>query len=358
MAAGALWTETRRMSDRLFLSRRELQIGASATVAVAAVYGGREAAAQSLPVPSPTPRPLPAFVRHSIPVSDGGATLQRSFLAHVPLAIGPMPAVIVFHGGGQDASAMVQHWEALIPDTTFAIVCPQALVDPLENKTRWQFARPGDVSVPTTDLAFVAALLAWLQTNGRIDMQRIYAAGFSSGAGMTWQLTQLNQFVQRFRGFAPVSHRLNSAQLQLSDVPARTTPKPVAFTMGTAEPNWSGYDNTGGSEPTPPDNVRYWLQRNRALPADAPQLYRCNVEQPVDVFGVEQLYRPDPAVASSAALLWMTSVNGGHCWPLTGHDPSGRGLVNRDVNWTKRVVAFWNTYAGMGLPSVPDWRLC
>jgi polyhydroxybutyrate depolymerase len=346
------------MSDRIFLSRRELLVGAAAAAAVAAVNGGREAAAQSLPVPLPTPRPLPSFLPHSIEVRDAGSTLQRSFLAHVPFTSGPVPAVLVFHGGGQDAIDMVQHWEALIPDTNFAIVCPQALVDPVENKTRWQYVRPGDVAVPTTDLAFVAALLTWLQATGKIDTQRIYAAGFSSGAGMTWQLTQLNFFVNRFRGFAPVSHRLNSAQLQLSDVAARTLPKPVAFTMGTAEPSWAGQDTTGGSEPTPPDNIRYWIQRNRTLAADSPTLYSCAVEQPVDVFGVEQLYRPDPQVAGSTALLWLTSVNGGHCWPLTGHDPSGRGLVNRDVNWTKRVVDFWNTYAGMGLPSVPDWHVC
>jgi poly(3-hydroxybutyrate) depolymerase len=343
------------------VTRRRLIVGAASVVAAtslaASLASSGSASAQSLPVPPLTPQPLPAFVNHTIPVTDGAITLQRSFLAHVPLTVAPVPAVIVFHGGGQDGSNMVQHWEAMIPLTNFAIVCPLALVDPLSNKTRWQYARPGDVSVPTGDLAFVQALLGWLQATGKVDMQRVYASGFSSGAGMTWQLTQLNAFVNRFRGFAPVSHRINSAQLLLSDVAARTTPKPVAFTMGTAEPNWASGDDSP-SEPTPPDVVRYWMSRNHTLASEDPVVYNCTLEQPVGPFGVEQLYRPDPNVAGSRALLWMTSVNGGHCWPLTGHDPSGRGLVMRDVNWTKRVVEFWNTYAGMGLPSVPDWRLC
>ena len=343
------------------VTRRRLlvgSVGALAVTSLAASLGGvRHASAQTLPVPPLTPRPLPAFVNHTVPVSDAGTVLQRSFLAHVPFTSSPVPAVIVFHGGGQTAGDMVPHWESMIPSTNFAIICPQGLFDPLDNKTHWHHARPGDVSVPTTDLAFVNAMLDWLQATGKVDMQRVYASGFSNGAGMTWQLTQLNAFVNRFRGFAPVSHRLNSAQMLLSDATARTTPKPVAFTMGTAEPNWAGED-ASQQEPTPPDNVRYWMNRNHTLAADPPVVYSCTVEQPVDPFGVEQLYRPDPNAARSQALLWMTSVNGGHCWPLTGHDPSGRGLVLRDVNWTKRVVAFWNTYAGMGLPSVPDWRLC
>ena len=45
----------------------------------------------------------------------------------------------------------------------------------------------------------------------------------------------------------------------------------------------------------------------------------------------------------------MTVVNGSHAWPLTGGDPTGRRLVTHDVDWTKRIVSFWNTYAGMGL---------
>jgi poly(3-hydroxybutyrate) depolymerase len=333
-------------------------VGALAVTSFAASLGGiRHASAQTLPAPQPTPRPLSAFISHTLPVTDAGTTRQRSLLAHLPLTSSPVPAVIVFHGGGQEASDMVPHWESMIALTNFAIVCPEALLDPIGNKTRWQHAKPGDVSVPTVDLAFVDAMLDWLQASGKVDMQRVYASGFSNGAGMTWQLTQLNGFVHRFRGFAPVSHRLNSAQMLLSDAAARTTPKPVAFTMGTAEPNWGGADE-GQHEPAPPDVVRYWMGRNYTLTSDPPVVYSCTVEQPVDPFGVEQLYRPDANVAHSQALLWMTSVNGGHCWPLTGHDPSGRGLVLRDVNWTKRVVAFWNTYAGMGLPSVPDWRLC
>jgi len=314
--------------------------------------------AQVLPVPTPGPQQYSGFAEHTIVVSDGGTVLQRSFLAHVPLVVGRLvPAVIVFHGGGQTADDMIQHWESLLPTYQIAIVCPQSLIDPSLNATRWRHAQAGDAAVPTVDLAFVTALLDWLASTGKIDMQRVYAAGFSNGGGMTWQLTQLNAFVNRFRGFAPVAHVLNAGQIALSEAPARTTPKPVAYTVGTADSVW-GTAQTTAHEPLPPDVVRYWILRNRTLSADPPVVYSCTVEQPVDPFGVEQLYRPNPIVTGSQALLWMTGVNAGHHWPGTGHDPSGRGLVIRDVDWTKRVVAFWNTYAGMGLPSSPAFRNC
>jgi poly(3-hydroxybutyrate) depolymerase len=84
-----------------------------------------------------------------------------------------MPAVIVFHGGGQDASDLLQHWASLIPAYDLVIVCPQALVDPADGVTHWYTARPGNTTIPTTDLAFVDALLGWLAATGRVDMQRV-----------------------------------------------------------------------------------------------------------------------------------------------------------------------------------------
>jgi len=104
--------------------------------------------------------------------------------------------------------------------------------------------------------------------------------------------------------------------------------------------------------------VAGWITRNRALPAGAPQLYSCATERPLDPFAVEQLYRPDPVVAGSQAICFLTIVNGSHCWPLTGSDPTGRGLVCRDIDATRRIVSFWNTFAGMGLPASSFWRVC
>jgi hypothetical protein len=54
----------------------------------------------------------------------------------------------------------------------------------------------------------------------------------------------------------------------------------------------------------------------------------------------------------------MTVVNGTHAWPLTGGDPTGRALVTHDVDWTKRLLSFWTTYAGMGIVNPPAYTRC
>jgi polyhydroxybutyrate depolymerase len=345
------------------VGRRRLLGGAAALAAAALTDGLAPATGRAQIAPPPiTPQPLPTFVRRTIAVTDAGATLQRTFLVHLPLLVPaqqtPMPAVIVFHGGGQTADAMIQHWQSLIAPYNFVIVLPQALVDPMTNSTRWLHARPGDLAVPTTDLAFVDALLDWLAATGDVDMERVYASGFSSGACMTWQLAMLDDFVGRFRGFAPVAHEgFHLVKTALGDPAALATPKPLIYTHGTADPNWSEVVNDE-QQLLPTDVVTRWIARNRSLAAASPQVYACAAERPVDPIAVEQLYLPDPAVASSAAICFLTMVNHSHCWPLTGSDPTGRGLVCRDIDATRRIVAFWNTYAGMGLPSSPAWRMC
>jgi hypothetical protein len=108
--------------------------------------------------------PLP-WKRESVSVTDNGSSLTRTFVAYVPPTPPKVPAVIVFHGGGQDGEAMIQHWQSV--EDLCAIVCPDALVDPSTGLTKWDFARPGDSSVSTRDQRFTEALLNWLSTSGR-----------------------------------------------------------------------------------------------------------------------------------------------------------------------------------------------
>jgi poly(3-hydroxybutyrate) depolymerase len=337
------------------LNRRQLLVGGAAVAATALLSNGT-AAAQTI-----SPQPAPPWTLQTVPVTDNGVTLNRTFLEHFPFAPGQLPAVIVYHGGGQTAADMIQHWQSVMG--LCVVVLPNALVDPIAGITQWEFAGPGAVTVPTRDLRFTEAILDWLRATGLVDMQRVYASGFSSGGNFTWQLTQLNRSVNWFRGYAPLSAVPNTWMIGLSDPIAAATPKPLAYTMGTADYNWSRIA-LGVQQPTPPDAVSAWIVRNRPLDSNPPVVYSCgrgvapNLEPQVDPFGVEQLYPNDPAVANSAAICYMTVVNGSHAWPLTGGDPTGRRLVTHDVDWTKRILSFWNTYAGMGLASAPAWARC
>ncbi|HEY1297705.1 MAG TPA: hypothetical protein VGJ60_31880 [Chloroflexota bacterium] len=341
------------------LNRRQLLVGGAAVTAAAFLSNGI-AAAQVAP---------PAWTPVAISVTDNGMTLSRTFLVHTPPAVPGqlLPAVIAYHGGGQNAAAMAQHWDSV--RNLCVIVCPNALIRPGTGTTGWEYVRPTVppappvVTVPTVDLAFTEAILNWLRGTGRVDMDRVYAAGFSSGGDFTWQLTQLSRSVDWFRGYAPVSAIVNTQMTALADPAALTRPKPLAYTMGTADYNWSR-DPGSVQQPVPPDVVTAWIARNRTLDASPPVVYSCGrtagpaPEARVDPFGVEQLYLPDPAVPNAAAIAFMTVVNGTHAWPLTGSDPTGRNLVTHDVDWTKRLISFWTTYAGMGIASPPAYTRC
>jgi poly(3-hydroxybutyrate) depolymerase len=338
------------------LNRRQLLAGSAALTAT--VFLSNAAGAQTVPPPFAPP----AWILQAIPVTDKGVTTTRTFLYHMPPATGSLlPAVIAFHGGGQNATAMSQHWDSV--RGLSVVVCPNALVRPGTGLTEWEFARPGATSVPTLDLNFTEAILDWLRLTGRVDMDRVYASGFSSGGNFTWQLTQLNRSVNWFRGYAPVSAVPNTWMTALANPAAAATPKPLAFTMGTADDHWSQVA-LGVQQPLPPEVVAAWIGRNRTLDPNPPVVYSCGrgaapyLEARVDPFGVEQLYANDPAISNSAAIVYMTVVNGAHSWPLTGSDPNGRGMVTHDIDWTKRVVSFWNTYAGMGLTTAPAWTQC
>ena len=141
------------------LNRRQLLVGGAA-VATAAFFSNGIATAQTVP-----PQPAPAFTLQNVSVTDNGVTLNRTFLEHIPIAPGQLlPAVIVYHGGGQNAADMVQHWQSVMD--LCVVVCPNALVNPAAGLTQWEFAGPGAAAVPTVDLRFTEAILDWLRATG------------------------------------------------------------------------------------------------------------------------------------------------------------------------------------------------
>lgn len=304
--------------------------------------------------------PLPqGFSEETIEVDDGGQIMKRSFLIHVPAHPRlPMPAVIAFHGGGQQAVKMAEHWASVV-EFDFVIVCPQAQVDPDVNETRWEIPSPNDPVLPTSDLAFVDTLLQYLADTRLVDLNQVYATGFSNGAGMTWQLSLHDDFVHRFRGFAPVSQASNSAMLALAHPKAQTTPKPLCYMHGTADDNWTQVYNDV-REPMPHEVVTDWLERNHSMPSESVVVYNCPNLQPPDptigVFAVEQNYPPDPTISDSAAVCFIVMVNAAHAYPLTGRQPDG--LLCRDFNPATRILGFWVEHAGMLLPPLAHWKQC
>jgi poly(3-hydroxybutyrate) depolymerase len=179
----------------------------------------------------------------------------RTYSVEVPAAPpGPqVPAILVFHGGGQEAETIAQRWgidpPAPVPGPLrdYLLVFPETHPGLAE---QWVHRGPGDGGLPSLDLAFVADLVAELTTHRlptgsaavpevTADPALLYVAGFSNGGGLVWQLLN-SDLSAAFRGFAAVGKALDPEKSQhyrrqLAVAGLEPRPAPVCYLQGTAD---------------------------------------------------------------------------------------------------------------------------
>ncbi|MFZ6031078.1 MAG: alpha/beta hydrolase family esterase [Chloroflexota bacterium] len=142
---------------------------------------------------------------------DGRA---RNYILYVPASIDwsrPVPLVFVFHGATSTASLAVRMsgFNAIADEDGFLVVYPNG-TSASGNGTNqtWNagtccgYAKENHVD----DVGFVRAIVADLQSSGNLDPQRIYAAGMSNGAMMSYRLAC--EAADLFAAVAPVAGKL------------------------------------------------------------------------------------------------------------------------------------------------------
>lgn len=288
-------------------------------------------------------------------------TVRRTYHVEVPAepARAVVPVIIVFHGGGQDAVTIAKRWGVDPPNPVpvdlqdYLLVFPES--DPLL-PNEWVHFTAGDSGFPRHDLEFVRRLLEELTTRafptGSTDVPTVsadpylaYAAGFSNGAGMVWQLLN-SDLAGSFQGFAAVGKALDPEKSQhyrrelaaSGSVPA---PAPVAYIQGTAD---RGYRPPFTLEETPLDEtlpfftVREMLARNEVPPGTVPEALLVPGSTGVTEV-VLQLF------TGTAAFLQGTVINGGHNWPTP--TTVGNPPVADHFDATATIVDFWRRHAGL-----------
>ncbi|MGH3613022.1 MAG: hypothetical protein ACRDRK_10605, partial [Pseudonocardia sp.] len=139
------------------------------------------------------------------------STISRTYNVYVPdnPVQATVPAIFVFHGGGQDAQTIARRWGIDTanpanppppPLDGYLLVFPEA--DP-RLSDEWVHFQKKDSAFPTYDLLFVdqllAEILATTYTTSNpsvpdvtVDPALVYTAGFSNGAALCWQLMNSN----------------------------------------------------------------------------------------------------------------------------------------------------------------------
>ena len=128
--------------------------------------------------------------------------LDRTYIVHVPTTLpkGPVPLVVVLHGGAGSAKGAVKqtHFDAEADKGGFIVVYPNGtgrsgfLMRRADRQGfyTWDagnccgYAKDNHVD----DVGFIRALVAQLEKDYSIDPKRIYATGLSNGAMMSYTL--------------------------------------------------------------------------------------------------------------------------------------------------------------------------
>ena len=235
-------------------------IAALALTAAAALSTGADAKATDRVHAGTSPLPPEACVTHGV-VGLGyevGVNCRvvavdghpRRFIVYVPATApvtGPRaPVVFMFHGstGTGEQFLRISGWREQADATGLVAVFPTGLryrvLDSGRLSTKWNDYSlasqvdlserppeyPANAPWPANDVGFVDAMMADLGAQLPIDRHRVYASGFSNGAGFTARLA-----VERSTVLAAAA--FSGGALPAAQAPAR--PIPMYLTVGTLD---------------------------------------------------------------------------------------------------------------------------
>ena len=327
----------------------------------------------------------PSFQTCSVDVPDATGVLEpRYFCLSEPTAVEQANAVFMFHGGGHTGKAVAKHWQNQMADAF--IVLPSS--KHVGGKRKWNIVDelvPNFIDLKTvrghSDTEFIRQVLIDLEAIYDCDqaappvpcIKQYYAAGFSSGAGMVFQLSTRNYFSNWFSGYGAVGNAIKEQMRQpaVAGTGNLTEPKrpvPMYFMTGTDERvhlpiNYiEDVISTGCPQPDFIDNSidcfgaisiknipsrrmdsgRWLRQTNLTMNTSITAHHDQSTD---DTVIATQLYEPDPLLPGGKAILVGSVINGGHYWPsinTSKPDP----MHSEDFETSDQMVAFWIDYAG------------
>ena len=283
---------------------------------------------------------LPAQSSPATAVEPAGEprTLQingetRRYFLHLPASAAhrrPAPLVLVFHGGGGNATGIAPHtgFSALADREGFVVAYPQGI------NGRWNDGR-GLAAATHDDVGFVRALLDTLGRELGIDPKRVYATGISNGAIFAYRLAC--DLPGTLAAIAPVAGAMPA---DLEPGCAHTRPVSVIAFQGTADPLMpyagGGVARRRGRVLSAERSIGFWAAvagcQGEAATRDEP-------DRVTD--GTRVRLRSFNGCGEGRAVELYAIEGGGHTWP-GGPDAARRvGRVSREVNATETIWAFF-----------------
>lgn len=255
-------------------------------------------------------------------VHDGTMREYAVFVPRSYPSIEPCPVVVNFHGDGYSGSqqAAMSSFNSIADTANCIVVYPEALPDGA-GVQRWH----PEASSAIDDVGFIDRLLDTLSADYRIDSDKVYAIGFSTGGAFCYTLSC--RLSHRFGGMAIVSGALRRDLFHSCS----TDPMPFLQIHGTSDTIIPQHGNT--TYISVHEVIRYWTQRNGT---DTVGVYISlanivlNDQSTVDVgqFHSSSCYPLNQIIVN----------NGGHSWPGSGLFISGN--TNMDFSASHTIWGF------------------
>lgn len=262
--------------------------------------------------------------------------VERSYLLYIPETYEqPAPLVLSMHGFASNPRQQMEFsdWNTVADEHGFIVVYPQGTGFPL----RWNTDQTPDddendlLSSPMDDVAFISDLIDHLAEDYCLDQARVYATGLSNGGGMSNRLAC--ELADRITAIGTVAGAYSP--LDAACDPSRPVPV-IAFhgTEDTIVP-YEGVNFRGSNFPPITSWAAAWAERNGCDPA--PEVLDSVGD--VDIISYTNC-------DEDVQVILHTVNGGGHNWPGGGDQPElFMGHVNRDVNASERMWAFFEGYS-------------
>lgn len=263
----------------------------------------------------------------------------RHFLLHRPGGgfAGPRPLIVSLPGRDMSVDAM-RAWLPLEPVTDgkgVAIAYPEAIGG------LWNYRPDPDGA---DDTGFISALLAKLVADGVADPKRVYLAGISRGALMTWRLMCARSDL--FAAAAPLSSAMTEPVVSACH-PSHVMP--VLAEDGSADPIMA-YDGWIPDPPAPrllsvPETMEFWRRLHGCTGQTATRLPHREASDPTRVTRYEWTGCVSPVV-----LLKVTG--GGHMpasfFPNSDQERAVVGRRGQDIETAAEVWRFFAAASARG----------
>jgi len=248
------------------------------------------------------------------------------------------PLVIYLHSYGWNAQQGMNYTQLnqVADDSDFIVVYPSAVPN-------WNSGigdNPGWSTPNVDDVGFINALIDTMSNSYSIDLERIYACGYSNGGMMAYKLAC--QLSHRIAAIASVGGCI-STNTAANFNPLRTMP--ILEIHGTSDPwvpinggtGWHSVDQT----------LSYWTSFNDCIQVDTTILPDLD---PTDGCTVEKISYTN--CSDNSNVVYYKVINGGHTWPGAGPPGYSAGNTNQDINAGVEIWNFFKNYKVVTPPVV------